>query len=1451
MNMIVILPSHRRNKSLKNLNLKTQVFISLFLTLLLLTFISCENSISSANDYKGTESGNSGQTSSRTDPAGRYVNINGSYSTEGSVPSDLISSASSEAGQNRSAIPLPGTVEGAVNQISYYVLARDVRTGIAESEREAPVNGTVNANSKNFEISGLRIGVTWQIEIGAKVKNIVDGNEVWITCLTALSSPEEFTETDYILSQNLVLKPVETGSGSVNLSMTISDSAITRMEIILSDEEQSEKWEAAKAADENKDISKNKIKLANLPSGIYELTLFFYKNENAYPSYITYQPISIINGMTTETWCGNGTDLITGSGASTIFNLTSAIIQNYNDSTIYVGPNTYADSLGITASNSNEGRAFSPLGTLSEAINRIEAAAVSRAYKIYLSGSSASITLGSALNTCASSITVTGLNTNSDNYTDVIGGVIVETESPVTFQNLKIQSSTVGLQTGDASKVTLAKDVEVSGGSGSAAVSVSSTGVLGLNDNVKVLGQIELGQDGTNSGKIKIRGNLSNHSSSDKIIISNTAPELNLIVLEGSVSSNYQKFDLTPAWQILKISEAGKLILRTPITTIYVGGSGSADPAGDVTAISTWQPYFSSSDYMSVHPFASFDKALQLISWQNMNEDYEIRITGTLQKIVIADNTSNHIALTKNTNIKTLKLKSSSDTATISGNTQDTALKINTTVPVTLENLNITSGKSTQTTYGGGIDITTGSEVTINSGVNIYSNESYNGAGIKNAGTLNFGAGHIYNNNASYGGGIYNSGIVYMYGSAYIGNNLTYEAAKADSDKHSNCAEHSGGGIYNTGAEAKVYIGKKQNGNVSLTGGIFYNYADATSASGSNIRGGGGVFIESGEVYLYKGNINYNGVRDADWCYSGGVYINNNAKLTMSGGTINNNTARTAGGVFIECSSTEHGSFIMSGGNISGNNKYGVYVDAIPGAWAEFKISGNSYIPYASGDTDNRVFLVMSGSTSARINIAGSLTHSGNVLTISVPTEATYPENPELNPDGKVVAEGSYLSTGRSKIHVPSYNGYDYIVSSTGYVHALVPEPISNFDSDSCPNAADHPQLKASTAAEMIKLADWVNAGNTMEGITIKLSSDIDLTGHEVRIGKYCTTSNRDFRPFSASFDGNGKTITVSEMSVIYSSSDLTPALFGYVKNTTIKNLTVAGSYTSGTASSGIVGLCDNSTIENCVSRVNITSTDTSVSPTVGGIVSKITGGLIRNCVNVGDIYTKAGEIGGIVGEIGYAWNINTNPVLIENCINLGTIESQSYNPNTGGIVGVTNDYLYSESVIIRNCKNKGELKINTSSRVGGILGLSRMKIDILNCCNNAKVLQSSGGSKNGAGLIYDNSFSSNNGSSYKNLVNTGESNEGTIENFYSGNTYYMENIYALEGSYTMLYGTYGAPASAASLIHSYNSENLSSVKDSLNSWATTNSTSSVTYAQWKNTGNILELDLGDLDNIH
>lgn len=49
---------------------------------------------------------------------------------------------------------------------------------------------------------------------------------------------------------------------------------------------------------------------------------------------------------------------------------------------------------------------------------------------------------------------------------------------------------------------------------------------------------------------------------------------------------------------------------------------------------------------------------------------------------------------------------------------------------------------------------------------------------------------------------------------------------------------------------------------------------------------------------------------------AGGVLVNGTSSLTMSGGTIADNTAKRGGGVCVR----ENGTFTMSGGTISGNS---------------------------------------------------------------------------------------------------------------------------------------------------------------------------------------------------------------------------------------------------------------------------------------------------------------------------------------------------------------------------------------------------------------------------------------------------------------------------------------------------------------------------------------------------
>ncbi len=142
----------------------------------------------------------------------------------------------------------------------------------------------------------------------------------------------------------------------------------------------------------------------------------------------------------------------------------------------------------------------------------------------------------------------------------------------------------------------------------------------------------------------------------------------------------------------------------------------------------------------------------------------------------------------------------------------------------------------------------------------------------------------VYYNYAGTGGGIFNSNS----GTIYIASgNISKNLASSASD--------GGGGIYNYGAGAKLYV----------TGGtIDYNKA----------RDGAGVYMHNSAFNLNGGTIDHNtATNDA-----GGVGLtgsDNSAKFTFESGTISNNTAANdAGGVGLL-----NGIFTMSGGSIEGN----------------------------------------------------------------------------------------------------------------------------------------------------------------------------------------------------------------------------------------------------------------------------------------------------------------------------------------------------------------------------------------------------------------------------------------------------------------------------------------------------------------------------------------------------
>ena len=203
-----------------------------------------------------------------------------------------------------------------------------------------------------------------------------------------------------------------------------------------------------------------------------------------------------------------------------------------------------------------------------------------------------------------------------------------------------------------------------------------------------------------------------------------------------------------------------------------------------------------------------------------------------------------------------------------------------------------------------------------------------------------------------------------------------------------------------------------------------------------------------------------------------------------------------------------------------------------------------------------------------------------------------------------------------------------------------------------------------STGAELAWFEAQVNdSKNSFSGKTLKLTADIDLGGNEwTPIGGLACT-------FRGTFDGNSFGIT--GLKVTNNSESGFAGLFGAVRGSTIKNLTVSGTVTDNAGfsySGGITGRAQDSVIDNCTSNINISD---AMGSWIGGIAAIITGStVVRNCVNTGNLdgvdYSIAG---GIVGEISGSGKV-------QNSYSTGNVNVETSNTTAGD--GST----YSEGIV-------------------------------------------------------------------------------------------------------------------------------------------------------------------------
>ena len=214
---------------------------------------------------------------------------------------------------------------------------------------------------------------------------------------------------------------------------------------------------------------------------------------------------------------------------------------------------------------------------------------------------------------------------------------------------------------------------------------------------------------------------------------------------------------------------------------------------------------------------------------------------------------------------------------------------------------------------------------------------------------------------------------------------------------------------------------------------------------------------------------------------------------------------------------------------------------------------------------------------------------------------------------------------------------------------------------------------------------DMVNGGET--GICAKLTDDIYLNGSDDDQWIPIAAGTGVSDAYRGTFDGNGHTIYGLYMNIT-ESSDYCKGLFGTVRGGTIKDLTVQGNIITnsrmvGGIAGNLLGNVGTTLVERCHSMIKI---GVPATPTqgywLGGIAGQVNQQsgevIIRNCLFSGEIIGVS-TIGGIVGRM-------TNG-LIDSCLSLGYLGKISsgqytYQDAVGALVGESTVAEYN----INNC---------------------------------------------------------------------------------------------------------------------------------------------------------------------
>lgn len=403
---------------------------------------------------------------------------------------------------------------------------------------------------------------------------------------------------------------------------------------------------------------------------------------------------------------------------------------------------------------------------------------------------------------------------------------------------------------------------------------------------------------------------------------------------------------------------------------------------------------------------------------------------------------------------------------------------------------------------------------------------------------------------------------------------------------------------------------------------------------------------------------------------------------------------------------------------------------------ATVQLTGATYIDYIAVENDAPVIKIPSELEKIYKTADNkySIEETGNTLLknfIYVPQTSYAEDKQYLSGDGLAT---SCMNIGIKDQQLDDSKKQKWEFLSTGYIQKFF---LYAKNLTSIPAAGDTVYIK--DAADLYALQTLVNSGYlfnadgsknflsttgiSFENVTFEQLEDIDLTTNDntkkwVPIGKTYSTLVPTSYPFSGNYAGNNKTINIL---MSYSSgTELTLGLFGYVKNGSVKDITVSGSITTDGDSTvklaaGVVSYLEGGTVDGCVNDVSIAiKNETVQGAKIGGIVAEaMTGSKITNCISKNFVSVANANttvcMGGIAGS--------AYGTLIDNVKNEKKIVCSSdsgVTAETGGIVG----YLCDSKIY--NSINRGQVLLLSDGHAGGIVGsLFGTENKIYNCYND------------------------------------------------------------------------------------------------------------------------------------